>query len=111
VLGGVTRCGGRFLVKTGRAIGGAHPVALIDNLPRIAQHGDPMSSRAHELPRPIDAQFVARLRRLALKHGVRPAAEALGLSRHVFLVAVAGLPLDNCQRDAVEAGLRHVYED
>lgn len=43
-----------------------------------------------------------------LADAARRAAEALGLTRHTFLVAVAALPLDDAQRTAVEAGLRRL---
>ncbi len=60
------------------------------------------------LPRPLDGDRIARLRHLAEMHGVRAAAAAIRVSRHLFLVALAGLPLDDEQRAAVDTGLRTV---
>lgn len=57
------------------------------------------------LPRPLAHTTTARLRRLAEAHGVRRAADAIGVTRHTFLVAVAGLPLDDAQRATLERGL------
>lgn len=61
-----------------------------------------------ELPRALLPVLIAKLRELAERHGVRRAAQAVRISRHLFLVAVAGLPLDAEQRATVEAGIRTV---
>ncbi len=63
------------------------------------------------LPRPLPAATIAKLRRLAESHGVRRAAEAIGVSRHVFLVAVAALALDESQREAIASGVRSVLDE
>jgi hypothetical protein len=65
----------------------------------------PIAPHPAALPRPLPPATIAKLRRLAESHGVRRAAEAVGVSRHVFLVAVAALALDNSQREAVTNGV------
>jgi hypothetical protein len=70
----------------------------------IAQHPS-------ALPRPLPPATIAKLRRLAESHGVKRAAEAVGVSRHVFLVAVAALALDDLQRDSVTIGIERLASE
>jgi hypothetical protein len=57
------------------------------------------------LPIPLEPASARALRQLVLAHGARTTARAMGTTRHLLLVALAGLPLAHELRDRITARL------
>ena len=63
---------------------------------------------AIELPRPLDPIATDALRDAAARIGVRRLAAALGVTRHILLIAMSGLPLERQAHDALDRGAARV---
>jgi hypothetical protein len=59
-------------------------------------------------PYPLDPAAAQSLRDAATRVGVRRLAAALDVSRYTLLVAMAGLPLEPQQHDALDDGVAQV---
>jgi hypothetical protein len=62
-----------------------------------------------DIPRPLDPAAADALRDAAARVGVRRLAAALDVSRHTLLMAMAGLPLERVQHQALDDGAARVF--